>query len=29
LLEDPAYAEGVVFGLSGDAGVTIMEGAGP
>jgi NAD(P)-dependent dehydrogenase (short-subunit alcohol dehydrogenase family) len=27
VLEDPQYAEGVVFGLSGDAGVTVMEGA--
>ncbi|PBB23563.1 MULTISPECIES: SDR family NAD(P)-dependent oxidoreductase [unclassified Mesorhizobium] len=27
VLEDPQYAEGVVFGLNGDAGVTIMEGA--
>jgi NAD(P)-dependent dehydrogenase (short-subunit alcohol dehydrogenase family) len=27
VLEDPRYAEGVVFGLSGDAGVTVMEGA--
>ncbi|WP_027054682.1 SDR family NAD(P)-dependent oxidoreductase [Mesorhizobium erdmanii] len=26
VLEDPNYAEGVVFGLNGDAGVTIMEG---
>ena len=28
VLEDPQYAEGVVFGLNGDAGVTVMEGAG-
>jgi len=27
VLEDPQYAEGVVFGLSGDDGVTVMEGA--
>jgi NAD(P)-dependent dehydrogenase (short-subunit alcohol dehydrogenase family) len=27
VLEDPQYADGVVFGLSGDAGVTVMEGA--
>ena len=27
LLEDPKYAEGVVFGLKGDAGITILEGA--
>ena len=27
VLEDPQYAEGVVFGLNGDAGVTVMEGA--
>jgi hypothetical protein len=26
VLEDPLYAEGVVFGLNGDAGVTVMEG---
>ena len=26
VLEDPKYAEGVVFGLKGDAGVTVMEG---
>jgi len=26
VLEDPQYAEGVVFGLNGDAGVTVMEG---
>jgi hypothetical protein len=26
VLEDPQYADGVVFGLNGDAGVTIMEG---
>ena len=29
VLEDPQYAEGVVFGLNGDAGVTVMEGATP
>src|SRR6266700_6609306 len=28
VLEDPKYADGVVFGLNGDAGVTILEGAG-
>jgi NAD(P)-dependent dehydrogenase (short-subunit alcohol dehydrogenase family) len=27
LLEDPKYAEGVVFGLRGDTGITILEGA--
>src|SRR6267142_4507379 len=27
VLEDPQYADGMVFGLNGDAGVTIMEGA--
>jgi NAD(P)-dependent dehydrogenase (short-subunit alcohol dehydrogenase family) len=27
VLEDPQYAEGVVFGLNGDAGVTVMEDA--
>lgn len=27
VLEGPQYAEGVVFGLNGDAGVTVMEGA--
>jgi NAD(P)-dependent dehydrogenase (short-subunit alcohol dehydrogenase family) len=27
VLEDPKYADDVVFGLSGDAGVTVMEGA--
>jgi NAD(P)-dependent dehydrogenase (short-subunit alcohol dehydrogenase family) len=27
VLEDPQYADGVVFGLNGDAGVTVMEGA--
>jgi NAD(P)-dependent dehydrogenase (short-subunit alcohol dehydrogenase family) len=26
VLEDPQYADGVVFGLNGDAGVTVMEG---
>jgi len=29
VLEDPQYAEGVVFGLNGDAGVTVMEGMAP
>lgn len=27
VLEDPALADGIVFGLNGDAGVTMMEGA--
>ncbi len=27
VLDDPQYAEGVVFGLNGDAGITVMEGA--
>jgi len=27
VLEDPKFADGIVFGLNGDAGVTIMEGA--
>ncbi len=27
VLEDPQYADGVVFSLNGDAGVTVMEGA--
>jgi len=27
VLEDPRFADGVVFGLNGDAGVTVMEGA--
>jgi NAD(P)-dependent dehydrogenase (short-subunit alcohol dehydrogenase family) len=27
VLEDPQYADGVVFGLNGDAGVAVMEGA--
>jgi NAD(P)-dependent dehydrogenase (short-subunit alcohol dehydrogenase family) len=27
VLEDPTYAEGVAFGLKGDTGVTILEGA--
>lgn len=27
VLEDPKYADGVVLGLNGDSGVTIMEGA--
>jgi NADP-dependent 3-hydroxy acid dehydrogenase YdfG len=27
VLEDPQYADGVIFGLNGDAGVTVMEGA--
>ncbi len=26
ILKDPQYADGIVFGLNGDAGVTIMEG---
>ena len=27
LLEDPQYADGIVFGLNGNDGVTVMEGA--
>ena len=27
VLEDPTYAEGVVFGLKGDTGITVLEGA--
>lgn len=27
VLEDPQFADGIVFGLNGDAGVTIIEGA--
>ena len=27
VLEDPKYAEGIAFGLKGDTGVTILEGA--
>jgi hypothetical protein len=27
VLEEPQYADGIVFGLNGDAGVTVMEGA--
>jgi hypothetical protein len=27
VLADPQYADGIVFGLNGDAGVTVMEGA--
>lgn len=27
ILEDPAYADGLVFGLKGDTGITIMEAA--
>src|SRR3982074_524431 len=27
VLEDPKYAEGVVFGLKGDTGITVLEGA--
>ena len=27
VLKDPKYADGIVFGLNGDAGVTVMEGA--
>jgi NAD(P)-dependent dehydrogenase (short-subunit alcohol dehydrogenase family) len=27
VLEDPAYAQGVAFGLKGDTGITILEGA--
>jgi len=27
VLEDPKYAEGIVFGLKGDTGITVLEGA--
>jgi hypothetical protein len=27
VLEDPTYAEGVVFGFKGDTGITMLEGA--
>jgi hypothetical protein len=27
VLQDPAYADGVVFGLKGDTGITMLEGA--
>jgi hypothetical protein len=27
VLEDPKYAEGLVFGLKGDTGITVLEGA--
>jgi hypothetical protein len=27
LLDDPTYAEGVAFGLKGDTGITVLEGA--
>jgi len=27
VLDDPKYAEGFAFGLKGDTGVTVMEGA--
>ena len=27
VLEDPAYADGVVFGFKGDTGITVLEGA--
>ena len=27
LLDDPKYAEGVAFGLKGDTGITVLEGA--
>jgi len=27
MLEDPAYADGVAFGLKGDTGITVIEGA--
>jgi hypothetical protein len=27
VLADPAYAEGMVFGLKGDTGITVLEGA--
>ena len=29
LLDDPKYAEGIAFGLKGDTGITILEGAAP
>jgi NAD(P)-dependent dehydrogenase (short-subunit alcohol dehydrogenase family) len=29
VLEDPAYIDGVVFGLKGDTGITLIEGAAP
>jgi NAD(P)-dependent dehydrogenase (short-subunit alcohol dehydrogenase family) len=29
LLDDPKYAEGVAFGLKGDTGITVLEGAAP
>lgn len=29
VLQDPQYSDGIVFGLNGDAGVTVMEGATP
>jgi hypothetical protein len=28
VLNDPKYAEGFAFGLKGDTGITILEGAG-
>ncbi len=27
VLEDPTYAEGLAFGLKGDTGITMLEGA--
>jgi hypothetical protein len=27
VLDDPKYAEGIAFGLKGDTGITILEGA--
>jgi hypothetical protein len=27
VLEEPTYADGVAFGLNGDAGITLLEGA--
>jgi hypothetical protein len=27
VLDDPTYAEGLAFGIKGDTGVTILEGA--
>ena len=27
LLQDPKYADGVAFGLKGDTGITVIEGA--
>jgi hypothetical protein len=27
VLDDPQYAEGLAFGLKGDTGITVLEGA--